>query len=241
MKTRLTLLSAALFAAAQTTRAAGPTIPQRPPPDTYQKLTEDWPFALATPVVVAAEPVKSWASNYYVGGIMKNYESGKEEFVVAVKSRDGQAAFSLSSGNQANAENDISIGGIELSEKILDSRVTLKKGSEFATIKFDEINQPNVNAPQPGALRPGMPNPQGVRQNGIRPPGAPGIQGPQVPRPVNLPQGVPQGAPVPLPMPGNTNPGNTNAGPMPGNSNVPPSNIAPNAPKQRVRVIKSTP
>ena len=240
MKTRLTLLSVGFIAAAHATYAAGPTIPQRPPPDAYQKLTEDWPFALATPVVAAAEPVKGWASNYYVGGIMKNYESGKEEFVVAVKSKDGQAAFSLS-GSQPNAD-DISIGGIELSEKILESRVTLKKGSEFATIKFDEaVNQVNVNAPQPNAPRPGMPNPQGVRQNGIRPPGAPGVQVPQVPRPVNLPQGMPQAAPVPLPMPGNTNPGNTNAAPLPGNSNVPPSNIAPNAPKQRVRVIKSTP
>lgn len=240
MKTHLALLSAGLFAAAHSVHAAGATIPQRPPPDVYQKLTEDWPFALATPVVVAAEPVKSWAANYYVGGIMKNYESGKEEFVVAVKSRDGQAAFSLT-GSQPNAD-DISIGGIELSEKILESRVTLKKGSEFATIKFDEaVNQPNGNAPQPGAPRPGMPNPMGVRQNGIRPPGAPGMQAPQVPRPVNLPQGVPQAAPVPLPVPGNTNPGNTNAVPVPGNSNVPPSNVAPNAPKQRVRVIKSTP
>ena len=240
MKTHLALLCAGLFAAAHATHAAGPTIPQRPPPDAFQKLTEDWPFALATPVVAVAEPVKGWASNYYVGGIMKNYESGKEEFVVAVKSKDGQAAFSLS-GSQPNGD-DISIGGIELSEKILESRVTLKKGSEFATIKFDEAaNQPNVNAPQPNAPRPGMPNPQGIRQNGIRPPGAPGIQPPQVPRPVNLPQGVPQAAPVPLPVPGNTNPGNTNAVPMPGNSNVPPSNVAPNAPKQRVRVIKSTP
>ena len=240
MKTTLTLLSVGLLAASQSIHAAGPTIPQRPPPDAFQKLTEDWPFALATPVVAAAEPVKGWASNYYVGGIMKNYESGKEEFVVAVKSRDGQAAFSLS-GSQPNTD-DISIGGIELSEKILDSRVTLKKGSEFATIKFDEaVNQVNVNPAQPNAPRPGMPNPLGVRQNGIRPPGSPGIQPPQVPRPVNLPQGMPQAAPVPLPVPGNTNPGNTNAAPMPGNSNVPPSGVVPNAPKQRVRVIKSTP
>ena len=240
MKTRLALLSFGLFAAANATHAAGPTIPQRPPPEAYQKLTEDWPFALATPVVAAAEPVKGWASNYYVGGIMKNYESGKEEFVVAVKSRDGQAAFSLS-GSQPNAD-DISIGGIELSDKILESRVTLKKGSEFATIKFDEaINQVNVNAPQPGALRPGMPNLPGARQPNIRPPGALGIQAPQVPRPVNLPQGLPQAVPVPLPMPGNTNPGNTNAAPLPGNSNGAPSSVVPNAPKQRVRVIKSTP
>ena len=93
MKTHLALLSAGLFAAAHATHAAGPTIPQRPPADAFQKLTEDWPFALATPVVAAAEPVKGWASNYYVGGIMKNYESGKEEFVVAVKSKDGRRRF----------------------------------------------------------------------------------------------------------------------------------------------------
>lgn len=227
MKKRLTLLSVGIFAAAHAASAAGPTIPQRPPPDAFQKLTEDWPFALATPVVAPEVPKVGWASNYYVGGIGKSYESGKEEVFVAVKSKDGQASFSLY-GNQPNAD-DISIGGIEWSESIGKSRVTLKKGSEFQTIEFDQVALQTPIPQQPNGLaRPGMQNMPVGKQPMIRPPGVPGAQ---VPRPANLPQALPQGNSVPLP-----GPSNTNAAPIPGNMNA-----APNANKQRVRVIKSTP
>ena len=228
MKTRLTLLSVSILATAHAASAAGPTIPQRPPPDAFQKLTEDWPFALATPVVAPEAPKAGWASNYYVGGIGKNYESGKEEVFVAVKSKDGQASFSLY-GNQPNAD-DISIGGIEWSESIGKSRVTLKKGSEFQTIEFDQVALQTPIPQQPNGLaRPGMPNMPAVKQPMIRPPGAPGVPGGTVPRPTNLPQGNS------VPLPG---PSNTNAAPMPGNMNAAPNG---NVPKQRVRVIKSTP
>ncbi len=234
MKTCLTLLSIAVLAAAHTARAAGPTIPQRPQPDAFQKLTEDWPFALATPAAPVAEVTKGWASNFYVGGIGKNYESGREEVFVAVKSKDGQASFSLY-GNQPNAE-DISIGGIEWSESIGKSRVTLKKGSEFATIEFDQVAlQTPMQPQQPAGIRPqGLQNMPGGKQPMIRPPGALGVPGATVPRPANLPQAVIQPANS-VPMPG---PSNTNAAPMPGNMNAAPN---ANVPKQRVRVIKSTP
>ena len=134
MKTHLSLLSAGIFATAHAALAAPPTIPQRPTQDVFQKLTEDWPFALATPAAVVVDPVVPWSSNYFVSGIGKNYENGAEEVFVAIKKKDGTGGFSLF-GTQVNKDEDISIGGIEWSEKISDSRVTLKKGSEFATIK----------------------------------------------------------------------------------------------------------
>ncbi len=221
MKTPLTLLGLTLLAAADAALAAGPTIPQRPPPDTFQKLTEDWPFALATPAAPVAGPVAPpWSDNYFVGGIGKTYESGKEEIFVAIRLRDGQAGFSLF-GNQPNGE-DISVSAIEMAEKLVDSKVTLKKGAEFATVKFDQaaITQP---APQTAPVlgRPGMPNVPGMKgQPIIRPPGAPGI----VPRPTTIP--LPSAASMPS---------NTNAAP------ASPANPAPNAPRQRVRVIQSTP
>lgn len=229
MKTRLSLFSIGVLAAVHTASAAGPTIPQRPAPDTFQKLTEDWPFALATPVVAVAPSVVPWSSNYFVSGIGKSYENGTEEVFVAIKKKDGTGGFSLY-GNQVNRDEDVSVGGVEWAETYLKSRVTLKKGSEFATIEFDQAASQQV--PQmPGGVRPGMPNLPGAKQPMIRPPGAPGIQA--IPRPVNPSQLMPQA--VPVPMPG---PSNTNAAPMPANTNA---NAVPNAPKQRVRVIKSTP
>lgn len=226
MKTHLPLLSLGLLAAAHAAISAGPTIPQRPPPDAFQKLTEDWPFALATPVAPVAEAVVPWSSNYFVSGIGKSYENGAEEVFVAIKKKDGTGGFSLF-GSQVNKDEDVSVGGIEWSETLLKSRVTLKKGTEFATIEFDQAAA-HAQAAQLAPPRPGMPNMPGVRQQpGIRPPGVPGTN---VPRPTNIPQVMPQAAPVPLP-----GPSNTNAAP------VQPGNAAPNASKQRVRVIKSTP
>ena len=224
MKTCLSLLSASILAAVHAAPAAGPTIPQRPQPDAFQKLTEDWPFALATPVAAVAAPVAPWSSNYFVSGIGKNYESGKEEVFVAIKKKDGTGAFSLY-GTQANTDEDVSIGGIEWSESIGKSRVTLKKGSEFATIEFDQAAIQTPVGQAPNMARPGAPILPGGKPM-IRPPGA---QGALVPRPANAPQANT------IPLPGSSN---TNAAPMPGNTSVLPN---ANAPKQRVRVIKSTP
>ena len=57
MKKPLSLLTATVIAGVNASPAAGPTIPQRPPPETYEKLTEDWPFALATPVALLSPVV----------------------------------------------------------------------------------------------------------------------------------------------------------------------------------------
>ena len=238
MNTLLSLLAAGLFLSTHAALAAGVTIPQRQPPESFQKMTEDWPFALATPAAVVAEPVIGWASNYRVAGIGKNYQDGKEEVFVAIKSNDARESFSLF-GTQPNHDHeDIAVVTIEWNDKVLESRVTLKKGSEFATIGFDQAGaqaaaaQNALNAQQM-QLRPGNPNvPGGLRQPPIRPLGTPGAPGVAVPRPTMLPQQPPQAVPLP------GAPGNTNAAPVPANTNI---NVAPQNPKQRVRVIKSTP
>ena len=230
MKTLLSLLAASLFLSTRAALAAGATIPQRQPPESFQKMTEDWPFALATPVAAVEKPVDGWASSYYVAGIGKKVEDGKEEVFVAIKSTDGRASFSLF-GHQPNAE-DISVVNIEWNNSPKDSMVTLKKGSEFATIKPDQngLQATAAQNAQLMQLRAGMPNVQGgVRQPMIHPPGAPGVA---VPRPTMLPQQPPQAVPLP------GAPGNTNAVLVPANTNT---NVAPQNPKQRVRVIKSTP
>ena len=232
MKTRLLFLAAGLLAGGQIF-AVSPTIPQRPPPEDFKKLTEDWPFALATPAAPVAEPVSPWSANLYVSGIGRNYDNGKEEVFVAIKKRDGTGGFSLF-GNQTNTAEDISVGGIEWSDKIGESKVTLKKGSEFATVKFDEAALQSSSPQNPGQVRPGMPNPPGVRPPMIRPPGG-AVN--TVPRPTNvpLPQNVSR-TPMPPPMPSNTNSLSPNVPP-----NISPNPNTPTGPRTRVRVINSPP
>ena len=232
MKTPLPLLAVTAFTTVGAFSATGPTIPQRPPPETYEKLTEDWPFALATPPAVVAAPKADWSSNYAVSGIGKQGVGGTEEAYVAIRKKDGTGTFSLF-GNKKNDAEDVSVVSIEWSDSVGTSRVTLKRGSEFATIEFDKaaLQAAAQQAPaQPP--RPGMPNPPGVKQPMIRPPGAA-----VVPRPTNFPQPVPQASAI---QPIQTGPSNTNlVPPNTGPANTVPAN--PNASKQRVRVIKSTP
>ena len=220
MKTPRSFLALSLLAAAAPAFAATTAIPERRTAERYGKMSEDSPFALATAAVPVAEPVKGWASGLYLSGIGKNYVGGKEQIFVGIKSRTEQTAFSLF-GNDPGYDG-ISIGGIEWSDQLGKSKVTLKKGTEFATVTFDPqiIATPAAPVAQPrnpGA--PGMkPQPGGIPANNIpRPPA-----GSAVPRPSAAPV-LPQA----LPGPSNTAPSNTNAAPPEG--------------RQRVRVIKSTP
>lgn len=230
MKKCAPFVVAGLFAGLGVAFAAPPTIPQRPPPEAFHQLTEDWPFALATPVAAAAEPAAPpWSSNLYVSGIGRSYESGKEEIFVAIKKKDATGSYTIF-GDQPNKEEDVAIGGVEWSDSLGKSRVTLKHGGEFATIEFDPITIQTPAAGAPAQARPGMPIlPGGVRPPIIRPPGNAAM----VPRPANIPQPVQNGQrPVAVPMPG---PSNTNAI----SPNAPQNQNANPNPRTRVRVIPS--
>ncbi len=198
---------------------AATTIPERRTQDRYQKMPEDSPFALATIAVPVAAVVIPWASSFYVGGIGKSYVNGKEEVFVAIKSRGEQTAFSLF-GNEAGFDG-ISVGGIEWNDSVGKSRVTLKKGPEFATVEFDQavIQTPAAPVAQPRLPGiPGVPNANGPKTF-LRPPGV----STGVPRPTAVPPQLPQAVPVPNPGGGS-------------NTNSPDSGARP-----RVRVIKSNP
>jgi len=134
-------------------------IPVPLPAARYEQMVKKSPFALATPVVpVAATP--GYAANLYVTGIAK---IGNADFV-SISSRDQQSKFSLLSG-EVGAD-DISLVSVEWSEQIGKSKVTIKKGAEFAVLEFDQAAmQAQVQAV--GVPMPPMPLPQGQ----IPPPG----------------------------------------------------------------------
>ncbi len=225
MKTLPAILAVGTFLSATPAFSATSAIPERRNSDRYEKMQEDSPFALATPAAPVAEVVKGWASSLYVSGIGKNYISGKEQIFVGIKSRGEQTSFSLY-GNDPNSEG-ISIGGIEWSDQLGKTKVTLKKGAEFATVTFDPQVISTPAAPVAAARNPGasgMMKPQpGLNPNANNSLPRPPAPGSAVPRP-SAPPVLPQ--PLPSGLPTNSNSSNTNG--------------APN-PAHRVRVIKSTP
>ncbi len=220
--------------------------PQPLPAGRYDKMVEDWPFTLATPAAPVVEATAGFAVNLHVMGISRErYPDGKERDVVTVKSHADQTSFRLF-GNEPNKEG-ISVAGVEWSDRVGKSKVTLKKGAEFAPLEFDQ-----------SVLHSSSPMPQVSSQP--RPGGAPGALA--QPRP---------GAPT-TSLPGGLPPGNNNAlkinGPrnqpvIPRPNSVPPvlnqppagafpqalpaaaaanqNNIPANDPRRRVRVINSKP
>jgi hypothetical protein len=221
------LLATGLALAAGSALAATSAIPERRTADRYDKMPQDWPFALATAVVPVAEPAKGWASDLYVSSIAKDNVDGGEKYFVGIKDRSGQNSFTLS-GSETTSE-DISLGGVKWSNDLKEIVVTLKKGSEFGTVKFD----PQLFQSPPAAAAPvprgpgGVPsvNPNFSNQRTLAKPMPPGV-----PRPANISPVLPQNAPAVRPGgPSNTNSSNTNS-----NTNSPPPDT-----KHRVRVIKS--
>lgn len=218
------LFAAALLGVSGVIWAADPVLPERRPAERYAKLTDDSPFALATAALPDLEaPKKPWADNLYVTGLGKDYVNGKEEVFVSIKSRGEQTAFSLY-GSEPGYDG-IAVGGVVWSDQVGKSKVTLRKGVEFATIEFDPQVIQTPIAAQPVGAPGGQQNP---RFNKPLRPNVPGMgvaPNPQIPRP-------------PAPAPANSNGGVMLPQPVlptGGPTNGPAEN------RQRVRVIKSNP
>ena len=209
-------------------------LPAAHPASRYDTMLERSPFALATPVGAPPVPVASEFSQWYVTGLGR----WEDKDFVSIGSRDLGTKFSLY-GNEPNADG-VQLVGVEWSNERGKSTVTIKKGSEFGKLEFNQAeNATPTAAPQPG--RPGMPQrPGGVGGNvpvtnmpvtggGVQQPrpGGPGGPGNQprlaIPRPTN--------APIPAP-PTTISP--TNAGAQP-----PGGNNSDN--RRRIRVINPKP
>jgi len=228
MNLSLLIPSVSLLGAAQVL-AAQAVLPEPYPPSRYEKMAEASPFSLATAAVAPVEKAPGFAVNLFVGGAGR---MGDKDWV-AVKSKADQTTFYLE-GNEPNAEG-IALVGIERSEKSGRSKVQIRKGTEHATIEFDQpappampppglVRQPNLNNPGGGPVLPGMNN---------RGAGA-GVRLPVVPRPTSV---APQPAIQPngLPQQIQAVPNVQGAGQP--NAQVP----APAESRRRIRVINSNP
>jgi len=135
-KSQSSLFALLVLALASSTplRAENPDpIPQAWPSARYEKMKQQSPFALATPVAPVPDAQASFAANWFVSGIGR---LDGEDFVT-IKSRDLSTQFSLY-GHDTNAENGLTLASIDWSEKIGKSTVIIKKGTETAKLEFNE-------------------------------------------------------------------------------------------------------
>jgi hypothetical protein len=186
------------FALSACILAEVPALPERQSAERYEKMTEDWPFSVATPTAAPEKPVDGWWTGFYVGALARKNVNGQDEDFVFISSKDKQTSFSLF-GN-AEGHDGISVAGIQWDENLAKSKVTLKKGSETGTIGFDEaalkapLAAPVVPQRPGGAPAiPGAPNPA---RPTLRPPTLNANPAtPVVPRPTTVPPQLPQAAP----------------------------------------------
>ena len=131
----ISLISLAL--SISTVLAANPTIPERQLPGRYERITEDWPFSIETPLVPTPVKPDGPFTALRVGGIAKTIENGKEQIFVAISSKDNRFSFSLFGSEKGH--DDICVAGVDWKDEIGKSRVTLKKENVTGIIGFDEV------------------------------------------------------------------------------------------------------
>ena len=163
-------------------------LPQRLNFDRYKGMLDHSPFAVAS-AVVAPAATPNFAKDLYVAN--------------AAKSPDGDMVTIASSGEREfkkylttkNPVDGYAIANIQWSDKIGETKVTISKDGQFATLTFNQavLTQPLPN--KPGPPMPGVVPPQ--PQPGFQRPG----QNPGAPAPTPHVRGTIQRNPQPPPTP----------------------------------------
>ncbi|MDD5350825.1 MAG: hypothetical protein PHQ12_11495 [Chthoniobacteraceae bacterium] len=107
--------------------------PEPAPLSRYQAMIERTPFALATETAPAAAATESagFTKDLVLTGAVR---LGRGEYIT-VSSRDQSQRFTLRTGETYNG---ISIASIAWSDAVGRTIATLKRGSEYGVIRFDE-------------------------------------------------------------------------------------------------------
>jgi hypothetical protein len=150
---------------------AADDLPQRLNFDRYKGMLDHSPFAVAS-AVLAPAATPNFAKDLYVAN--------------AAKSPDGDMVTIASSGDREfkkylttkNPEDGYSIASIEWSDKVGETKVTISKDGQFATLTFNQaiLTQQSPNRPAPGVVPPPpLPQPQ---PNFLKPGQNPGVVAP---------------------------------------------------------------
>jgi hypothetical protein len=160
-------------------------VPQPHPPSRYENMAQQWPFAVATPVVPVVEKGPSVFNQMHVVGVLRRRDaSGQDQDTVWLKNNADQTTFAVKSNGPP--KEGFSIAGIEWSDRVGKGTVTMKNGTEFGKLQFD----------QSAVAAPPLP-PPGPAANGIPQPNRGGNRLPVVPRPSITPQAATQPGPAP--------------------------------------------
>jgi hypothetical protein len=147
----------------------------------YQSMMDRSPFAVATAVVPVAAP--SFAKDLYVANALRSKEEG--DLVTIASTTDKNFKKYLKS---SGAVEGYTITGIEWSDKVGATKVTIAKDGQTATIGFNEAL---LRSPTAGGQ-----NPAAMKQDQQQPPPPPAAQPPAAVAP-----GVAAPAPAIKPMP----------------------------------------
>ena len=148
--TNLALALLFLVAVAPLARLLGDDVPAPYTFARYQAMLDRSPFAVAT-AVAAPAATPNFAKDLYIANAAHSKEG---DFVTIASSADKNFKKYLAS----NAPDDgYSITGVEWSEKVGATKVTIAKDGQTATLTFNEalLKQPSVNQ-QPQAQQPNM-------------------------------------------------------------------------------------
>ena len=153
--------------------AEGFAPPQAYPTERYEAVWQKNPFTLKTaPPAVVTE---SFAKDLALGGISKD-EEGTRVVLVNVKTHDRKKYYDQKEGHEG-----IRVAEVHLGESHRDSFVRVEKGSESATLRYDEALLKQL------ASLAGTPKIQGQPHPGATPP------------PGGAPLTAPSGTPMPVP------------------------------------------
>lgn len=170
----------ALIAAAGTLRGAE-DLPKRPAFDRYTAMMKKSPFAVAT-AAIAPAPTPNFAKDLYVANAARTPDGD----LVTIQSAIDRNLKEYLTTKGPN-ERGYSISNIEWSEKPGQTKVTISKDGQFATLAFNQALMATAPMPQ-------NPQPQPI--------GAFPIPGqPAVPAPAYIPPKPPGAVGVPTPPP----------------------------------------
>ncbi len=155
-----------IFALIATVSARGDDdLPKRLNFDRYKGMLDHSPFAIAS-AVVAPAATPNFAKDLYVANAAKSPDG---DMVTIASSSDREFKKYLTTRNPVDG---YAIANIQWSDKVGETKVTISKDGQFATLTFNQaiLTQPLPNKPAPGVVPPALPLPQpGFQKPGKNP------------------------------------------------------------------------
>lgn len=169
-----TLLLLVLGVAASSLRAAGPNdvLPAAFPASRYEKLARHSPFSPPTAAAPLPPPIQApkapgWADSLSIASAI---EVGGNSFVT-IFDRDGNEHFITSTDPTVTNPRDVTLTSVQWSDPFDQTQATLRRGTEFAVVKFDAVAVKSVPVQQGTMIPPASARPVGqLNRPGFPPP-----------------------------------------------------------------------